>query len=110
MTSSQTSDQAEQLGTFQVVTLILSVYVLIALFMQSVFHLQEETVALLDRVDFYVCLVFLTDFCIRLHRSPSKLGFMKWGWIDLISSIPMFDALRIGRMVRLIRIFRILRA
>lgn len=35
---------------------------------------------------------------------------MKWGWIDLISSIPMIDFLRVGRLFRLIRLFRILRA
>ena len=35
---------------------------------------------------------------------------MKWGWIDLISSIPTFDYLRFGRALRLIRLLRILRA
>lgn len=35
---------------------------------------------------------------------------MKWGWIDLISSIPNIDILRYGRTFRLIRILRILRA
>ncbi|MEO6132341.1 MAG: potassium channel family protein, partial [Saprospiraceae bacterium] len=36
--------------------------------------------------------------------------FMRWGWIDLISSIPMVDALRIGRLFRLIRLLRVIRA
>jgi voltage-gated potassium channel len=35
---------------------------------------------------------------------------MKWGWIDLISSLPMIDSLRAGRLIRLIRLFRIIRA
>ncbi len=35
---------------------------------------------------------------------------MKWGWIDLLSSIPMVDALRYGRIVRVVRVLRILRA
>ena len=35
---------------------------------------------------------------------------MKWGWIDIISSIPTFDFLRVGRTLRLIRLLRILRA
>jgi len=35
---------------------------------------------------------------------------MKWGWIDLISSIPNVDFLRAGRTLRLIRLLRILRA
>jgi voltage-gated potassium channel len=35
---------------------------------------------------------------------------MKWGWIDLISSIPMVDFVRAGRILRLIRLLRIVRA
>jgi voltage-gated potassium channel len=34
---------------------------------------------------------------------------MKWGWVDLISSIPMLDIFRWGRIVRVVRILRILR-
>lgn len=35
---------------------------------------------------------------------------MKWGWIDLVSSIPTFDYFRAGRALRLIRLLRVLRA
>lgn len=35
---------------------------------------------------------------------------MRWGWIDLLSSIPMVDFLRAGRLLRLIRLFRVIRA
>jgi voltage-gated potassium channel len=35
---------------------------------------------------------------------------MKWGWIDLVSSIPALDFLRGGRAFRLIRLLRVLRA
>lgn len=35
---------------------------------------------------------------------------MRWGWIDLVASIPMMDALRLGRLVRLIRILRVIKA
>jgi voltage-gated potassium channel len=35
---------------------------------------------------------------------------MKWGRIDLVSSIPNVDFLRAGRTLRLIRLLRILRA
>ncbi|MFM9027581.1 MAG: potassium channel family protein, partial [Bacteroidota bacterium] len=50
------------------------------------------------------------DFTVRFYRAPSKLKFMKWGWIDLISSIPTLDMLRAGRALRLIRLLRVLRA
>ena len=35
---------------------------------------------------------------------------MKWGWIDLVASIPAIDFLRAGRILRLIRLVRVFRA
>jgi voltage-gated potassium channel len=108
--SNTQAEPAAHLSTLQVVTLILSIYVLIALFVQSVFALKPETNDFLDRIDFYVCMVFLADFFTRLYRAPSKANFLKWGWIDFVSSIPMLDIFRVGRAVRIVRVFRILRA
>lgn len=99
-----------KLTFFQCLILVLSVYVLAAMFLQTVLQLSPETNKLIDRIDFAICLVFLFDFFRRLRQAPSKLKFLKWGWIDLISSIPMFDFLRWGRVVRIVRILRILRA
>lgn len=110
MSKPRGAEAAERLNPLQIVTLVLSIYVLLALLLQSLVPLSSETIALLDRVDFLVCLVFLGDFLLRLYRAPSKWQFLKWGWIDLVSSIPMFDALRVGRLVRIVRIFRTLRA
>jgi voltage-gated potassium channel len=101
---------AERLGVLEVLTLIFSVYVLIALVIQATITLSPETVKILDWVDWLVCAVFLTDFFVRFRRAPSKAQFMKWGWIDFVSSIPMINIFRVGRVVRIIRVFRILRA
>jgi voltage-gated potassium channel len=38
-----------------------------------------------------------------------KIDFMKLGWIDFISSIPMVGPLRYGRAIRVFRILRTLR-
>ena len=104
------SEAAKRLTPLQVVTLILSVYVLLALLAESLLQLPPGTDALLSRIDFFVCLIFLADFFTRLAHAPSKLAFLKWGWIDFVSSIPTFDLFRIGRVVRIVRVFRILRA
>ena len=109
----QDSDErlaAERLGVLDVLTLIFSVYVLLALLVQATVKLSPETARVLDWIDLLVCVVFLADFFVRFHRAPSKAQFMKWGWIDFVSSIPMLDMFRVGRVVRIIRIFRILRA
>jgi voltage-gated potassium channel len=88
----------------------LSVYVLGSLVASTFFHLPLEIEKLLNYIDNGICVVFLFDFFYRFAKAPSKLQFMKWGWIDLISSIPAFEYFRPGRALRLIRLLRILRA
>jgi voltage-gated potassium channel len=100
----------ERVGVFQLVILILSVVVLGALFADTAFKLPPEISHLLQTVDTSVCILLLSDFGIRFYRAKSKLAFMKWGWIDLIASIPNIPVLRIGRLVRILRVIRLLRA
>ena len=95
---------------FDIVIIILSIYVLIALLIDSFFCLPKEVSRLLYIIDNFICFVFLFDFIYRFIKAPSKLEFMKWGWIDLISSIPTFEYLRYGRLIRLFRLIRMLRA
>ncbi|RCU49630.1 ion transporter [Corallincola holothuriorum] len=98
------------MSSFQVALLVLSFYVLLALIVQSLFELPAEVVDILDIADNAICLIFMTDFFIRWHRADNRKQFMKWGWIDFISSIPMIDPLRYARVVRIVRVMRILRA
>jgi voltage-gated potassium channel len=90
--------------------LVLCIYVLCALFVETAFNLPEETSALLTKVDNLICLLFIGDFIFNVLTAKDKLGYLKWGWIDLISSIPNVQFLRWGRFARIIRIFRLLRA
>ncbi len=105
-----TPPRDEKLGPFQLVMLVLSIYVLIALFVEAAVDLPAEVKTLLQQIDNAICVIFLIDFCIRLARSRDRWRFMRWGWIDAVSSIPMVDAFRWGRLVRIIRILRMLRA
>lgn len=90
--------------------LVLSVYVLGALLIDTLFKIPEETSRLLQLFDFAICGIFFLDFCIQFSRADDKWKFMRWGWIDLVASIPMVDAFRVGRLFRLIRILRIVKA
>ncbi|WP_070972169.1 ion transporter [Vibrio sonorensis] len=110
VTNTGQSESLESFGPFQLFTLVLSIYVLVALLVESIFDLSPEVVEVLHIVDTLVCMVFLTDFCIRFKQADNKLQFMKWGWIDLISSIPLLDNFRYSRIVRVIKVLRILRA
>ncbi|HYA79065.1 MAG TPA: ion transporter [Candidatus Nitrosopolaris sp.] len=104
------SDQHEELGVFQIVILILSVVVLGALVADTAFRLPPEIALVLKRIDTLICIVFLVDVCVRFQQAKSKLTFLKWGWIDLIASIPNLPILRWGRLVRVLRIIRLIRA
>ena len=64
---------------------------------------------MLGVVDVAVCAVFMTDFFLQLKAAKRKWDYLKWGWIDFISSIPSLPFLRIGRLARIVRILRLLR-
>ena len=104
------TNEKHNLRFFDIVIVVLSIYVLFALIIDSFFKLDPEVSKLLYLIDDLIFVLFLYDFFYRFIKAPSKLKFLKWGWIDLISSIPTFEYLRYGRLIRLIRIFRVLRA
>lgn len=87
----------------------LSVYVLAALSATLLFHLPAEVDQVLHLADTAICCVFLADFFLRFATAPDRLKFLKWGWIDLLASIPSLDALRWGRVVSVTRVFMLLR-
>jgi len=105
-----TSENTKNLGFLNLTIVVLSIYVLIALIIDTLFSLPSNIHDLLLFIDDGICFIFLFDFFYRLYKAENKLSFMKWGWIDLISSIPSLPFVRLGRLFRLIRLFRILRA
>jgi voltage-gated potassium channel len=100
----------EKLGFLNILIIVLSIYVLLALLIDTIVQLPLEVSRVLETIDNGICIIFLLEFFIRFYRAESKLKFMRWGWIDLISSIPTINILRYGRLIRLIRLFRVLRA
>lgn len=89
--------------------LFLSVGALVLLAIQSFAPLDRNLADTLRAVDTAICVVFFADFCVHLARAKSRREYLKWGWLDLVSSIPMLPALRVARLARLVRIIRILR-
>ncbi|MDD5149897.1 MAG: ion transporter [Flavobacterium sp.] len=105
-----TIEKDDKLGYFNIIIMVLTIYVLGALLLETIFVLPPETSKLLKFIDNVICLLFFVDFTVRFYKAENKLKFMRWGWIDLISSIPMINYFRAGRLLRLIRLFRIVRA
>lgn len=95
---------------FQLLLLVLSIAVLCSLLLDAVTTMPPEASRIVQILDTVVCVLFFIDFVIRFRSAERKLAFLKWGWIDLLASIPNLDILRWARLVRIIRVLRVLRA
>lgn len=90
--------------------LVLSILSLVGLAISTSGGLDKEQKAILQIADVVVCGLFFVDFLVSLYQAPNRLRyFLSWGWLDLLSSVPMIDALRITRVARIFRIVRIIR-
>ncbi len=98
----------EELGPFQFGILVLSIVLIIGLAAEVILDVHPEIRRLVFMIDTAVCGLLLIDFSIRFKEAKSKLQFMKWGWIDLIASIPAIEAFRFGRILRVVRVIRLL--
>ena len=103
------TNQERVAGIYQLFMLGLCLYVLIALAVDTFASLDKETSRILLVVDTFICVIFIADFFVRLLTAENRLGYLKWGWIDFVSSIPMVGFLRWGRFARVVRILRVLR-
>lgn len=101
------SDKKEPYVLFM---LFLSILSLVGLAMSTSGYLDGEQAKILGIADNFICLIFFVDFLASLYRAPNRLKyFFTWGWLDLLSSMPMIDALRLTRLARVIRILRLIR-
>jgi len=101
--------QTSQPALWQLFMLVLCVYVLTILVVQTVVQIPARTVELLNWIDTLICVAFIGDFIYNLATASSKLRYLKWGWIDLISSVPAVHVLRWGRLARIVRVIRVFR-
>jgi len=104
------NEKPTESGTYQLFMLVLCLFALGALAAETLVTVSTDTRQVLEWADTAICVLFLADFCHQLARAPSRWGYMlRWGWIDLLSSIPMIDVFRVGRAARVLRILRVLR-
>ncbi len=96
-------------GILNIAVLVFSILALCCLIADSFFILPPSIKELLQYFDFGVCVFFFFEFLYQLFTTSDKKNYLKWGWLDLLSSIPMIDTLRYARVVRVVRIIRIIR-
>ena len=101
----------EMFGPYELYMLILSILSIALLAADTLLPLTEPTHDVLSYADAALCVLFLADFVRSLVRGPDRLRYLvRGGWLDLLSSIPTVEALRLGRVSRIARIIRLLRA
>lgn len=95
---------------YQLFILVLSLYAVVALGLQTVIPADSEVRDIFHFADLAVCAVFFADFMVSMYRAPNRwLYFRTWGWLDLLSSIPYIEAARFGRFARIFRVIRVIR-
>lgn len=87
----------------------LTIFSLLTLAAYFFLPLSEATREAIFRSDFVVSLVFLADFVRSLVRAPDKADYLRWGWLDLLGSIPAVLPLHLLRLARLARAWRTVR-
>ena len=97
------------IGGLNILTLFLSIYILSVLLIDMIYSFDPQTKRVINYIDTFICLVFFIEFWVRLYKSENKLTYLKWGWIDLVASIPTIDIFRSLRIVRIIRVVRLIR-
>lgn len=99
------------LSPYELFMLALCLYALASLGLETFLPLDTATVEILDVGDNVLCVFFFADFLMNLARTQARWRYLRtWGWIDLLSSIPVSDVLMIGRVARVFRILRAIRA
>lgn len=94
---------------WDIIILVLSIYVLLELAIEIIYPFSQDSIKIINTIDFIICLIFLGDFFYFLHKSDDKKIYLKKYWIDFIASIPFLSVMRVFRMVRAIRLIRMLR-
>ncbi|MDI6785731.1 MAG: ion transporter [bacterium] len=95
-----------------ILIIIFTIVVLVLLLLDATIELSKEAKLQCVYIDTFVCFVFLGEFFYGLYTSKSKKLYLKYHWIDFISSIPLIQSvqiLRFGRLLRLVRLLRLLR-
>jgi voltage-gated potassium channel len=111
MTTPARVDDPLHFDAYQFFMLVLSVLALVLVAVMTFMRFDEDTLVILHGADLVVCAFFFLDFLHSLVTARNRTRYLlTWGWIDLLSSIPLVAPLRFGRAARIIRVLRVLRA
>ena len=89
--------EKKQFSVWDFVILIFSIFSLALLPIQMLYKGSEDIQQIVDSADHLLCLFFFVDFLKQLIQAKgARLAYMKYGWIDLLSSIPIIPGAALG--------------
>jgi voltage-gated potassium channel len=99
----------QRLNTWDWFVLVVAVVALLLVLLETFLHIPAGILSVLRTVDTLSCLIFLTDIFVRWRREKWAAAFWRWGWFDLLASIPFDSAFRTLQAIRIYRIIRLIR-
>jgi voltage-gated potassium channel len=99
------------LSVTKLIVALLSIFSIILLSITFFLEPDSELYRLIHYYDFGLCIVFLYDFFLQLYKRKKRWRyFYTYGWLDLLSSVPVIDQFRYVRILRVVRILRIVKS
>lgn len=93
-----------------IIMLVLSVYLMGTLIIETFLGLPPAMISTLETIDDGICIIFFLEFLYQLWYTKNKWGYMKWGWIDLLSAMPIIHSVSYDGVIRIIRLVRVVKA
>lgn len=89
---------------------ILSILSILNIILAYVFRQNSDLQDILYGIDLLLSVIFLADFTYRISTTShkSEYFFRKFGWADLLASLP-FPQAKILRVFRIVRVYRLLK-
>ena len=106
----RTKSSIKLLNLWEAFQVLLSLIVLTMLFLDISYPLKKSTREIFHLLDNIICLVFITNFFTHVLFAKKKKEYLRWGWIDLVCSIPNLEIFRWGRLFSILRFLYILRS
>ena len=111
MSPTQKTDEAprQRLNPWDWLVLDVAVVALLLVLLETFLHIPAGILSVLRTIDTLSCLIFLADIVVRWRREKWAASFWRWGWVDLLASIPFDPAFRTLQAIRIYRIIRLIR-
>ncbi|MFQ6089752.1 MAG: ion transporter [Candidatus Methanofastidiosia archaeon] len=106
----------EKIGFYtDVVMIVLALITIFLLFYEMTITITPENleevkrkVILIHRIDFWICMIFIAEFSVRILKEEDRKAYFKARWLEIPGMIP-FTMINVSATFRIFRLFRLVR-